>query len=232
MFNFRRLLPFLSILLIVVAALTLASVDRASGNSQIIAHARFQNWEYTSMQDADGSLITQVSYQHDSPLALQQYVQENKRLADALAKDGVAQADVTITFDRALSLADFNKWQASQPLEVRSYTMRLLGKDNERITIGGSPTENGLVDEAALKRILDHLAERGASDLRGVFSVEGILRLGDYDRIANAPMVFLVDITGTFANHEIAKSISLSKANQYSNVPSAFWYLEDLNLAK
>jgi len=232
MLTFRRLLPLLGVLVVFVAAVTFVNADRASGNSQVIAHARFQNWEYTSLQEADGSIVTQVSYQHDSLPELQQYVRENRRLVDELAKDGVDTADVVITFDRTLSLTDFKEWLASQPLEVRSYTIRLLGKGGERITTGGSPTENGLVDEAALTEVLDHLADRGAADLQGVFSVEGTLRLSDYDRIATAPMVFLVDITGTFANHEIAKSFSRSKSNQYSNVPSAFWYLEDLNLAK
>lgn len=110
--------------------------------------------------------------------------------------------------------------------------MRLIGKSGERVTLGGSPGSDGLVDETRLKSILDHLAERGATNLHGVVSIEGILLTNNYDRIASDPNVYLVDVSGTFARNEINQDSSLRGQSQRFVVPPAFWYLEDLGLAK
>lgn len=174
-----------------------------------------------------------MSYEYESLEELQRYAQQNRRLAQQLGGAGVADLDVVITFKRALPLADFQAWVKSRPLRVSAYTMRIIGKDGERVTVGGAPDKDVLVAEARLKRILDHLAEKGATDLRGVITVEGTLRTDDYERIAADPDVFLADVSRSFVQHEAnRKNPSLKDRPKQVVVRPAFWYLEDLGLVK
>lgn len=228
----RKFTPYILALTIFGAMFLIGTLGQASADAPIVAQNRFTGWEYISTIDADGSIVTQVAYRHGSIAELQQYVQENKRLAVQLDEAGVAEVDTVVTLNRALPLADFEAWAAAQPLQVRSYTMRLMGKNGERITLGGGPTANGPVDAEMLKSVLDHLADRGAVDLRGVISLEGTVRLADYDRLATDPSIFLVDVTTSFVRNELNKNASLHGKQQYFTVSPAFWYLEDLGLTK
>lgn len=232
MSTLKKLAPLAFALALFGILMFLAASGQVSGDSPVVAQGKFGGWGYVSMEEADGSITTRITYQAGSLDELRKFVQENKRLAAELAKAGISEVDTVITFNHVLPLADFEAWAATQPLSVRSYVIRLTGTDSLPVTLGGGPTANGLVDREMLESILDHLADRGATDLRGVIGVEGTLRASDYDRLAADPNVFLVDVSGSFARSEVNKNASLrNKKQDVIMPPSAFGYLEDFGLA-
>lgn len=213
------------------SAIVVGMPQTASANQPILAQGNVNGVRYLTYQDNDGSIVTELSFQHRTRDELLRHVEENHRMASQLQSEGVAEVTAEVTLRHPVPLSDFPGWTQSRPLRVSSYTVRLVDKNGQRVTVGGAPGNGGLVASDSIQRILNHLSERGVMDLRGVITVEGTLKTKDYEQLAGDPDVFLVDISGTYIRDEILnRNPALRDRPQRIVVPPAFWYLEDLGL--
>lgn len=240
-FTYQRLglaVPIAVALLFVVTTVGSAEIQQAIVDStrpyfRPVAEARFDGWRYTLVADPDGSGATQatVEYDHATVADLKRYVQTNRALAHQLAASGLQILDVTVSFHRPLSIDEFRAWATDTTVVVERFQLRVVGANGRRWTLGGAPSDGQLVSATALRRNLDRLAARGASDVRGFIVAEGSVAASAYDSLADHPAVFLADVTRSAAADQIARTVQgLDPSRLTVGVMPAFAAMEDLGL--
>lgn len=215
------------------ALATFATVYIASGTPQQLAQARFDGWGYTLVLDPGGAPIAQVQYDQATMADLQRYAQTNRVLARQLVADGEKDMSVLVTFRRPLSVDEFRAWASRAPLRVKDYQFHAVGADGRPWTLGAAPSSGELVSGADLQSVLDHLKARGnALEVRGVVVVDGQVDAARYEQLADAPSVFLADVTRPAAAAHIKKTVrGFDHSRLAVVVPPAFARLEALSAA-
>ncbi|MCL4489710.1 MAG: hypothetical protein M1570_16520 [Chloroflexi bacterium] len=188
-------IPFGLAVFALMVTIGLSHVMAEPPSPELVVDQQFQTWGYKVWVEQDGYTSAEVSYKQDNVEDLRGHANLNKALAQQLRAKGTKEFRAIVTFRHPVLLNEFRTWAAQNRIAIDAFTLRVLAEDGSRVTLGAVPSGGQLVDEPHLNRVVDLVAKRGASDLKGVFSVEGVIRSADYEGIAASRTVFMVDIT-------------------------------------
>jgi len=198
-----------------------------------------QTIAYVGNVDDTGSPLMAISYDTSSISSLRHYAVESQARGDALLKAGVSDFYVWVTFRRTLSADEFRALVKETGLSVQRYTMRAIGADGSRITIGGGPVDGEVLPTQELDEALTQVQAREgdqALTFSGIFEVLGTVNATGYKQLRSAPDVFMVDVTGTlvYRNANFQRSTRFSWKDFVAKFQisgnSPFWYMEDFGL--
>lgn len=233
MLSMKRTYLHFALTLFLATMIAVLATGTGGAASQQFAQVRFDGWGYTLVAPADGSGVTEAFVKYDAATAtdLQRYAATNRVLAQQLAAKRQPELAASVSFRRPLSVDEFRAWAARVPLRIESFQLRLMGSEGQRWTLGGTPSQGNLIATDDLQRNLTHLATKGVTDLRGVITVEGRIKVTAYDRLANDPAVFLADVTRSAVASHVSETVPAVDANRLTVLVSpAFWRMEELGL--
>lgn len=221
-----------SLVLVSTGLAVIATVSAGPQLPGFVTGGSFPGWNYGVWKEQDGHMVARVSYPSESVAALQRYQAVNRALAQQLTQEGTPEFFSVVTFKAPVPVGDFRVWLSASPLKAERFTLRVMAQDGSRVTVGGAPSNGQAIDLEHLNRILEIVASHGATDVRGITSMEGTLAAADYDRVAADSRVFLVDVTRSAVLNHIAKVAPGIKIDPYSVLlDPTYPRMEDLGLA-
>jgi len=173
-----------------------------------------------------------VAYDHTSIKGLQDFATMNVGLAQSLSVAGTQRLEALVTFNRPLSVAEFQQLVTEHGLIVSAYTMRMRTPSGERWTISGGPIDNVLVPQAKLNNAEQFvLQNRPEATFEGFVDAEVSLSTSEYNSLASGSGVFLVDVTRTLARQEAMQLLpGVSSDHIVVDSSHPYWFMEDLGL--
>lgn len=139
-------------------------------------------------------------YDSSSVDGLLEYARASNSQGEALLQAGVSDFYVWVTFRRALNEKEFQSLVKDTGLTVLEYTMRAIGKNGSRVTIGGAPSNSELLPASDLAQAVAEVKARENSEnvsVNGVFEAIGTIDVAGYKQLVGDPRIFIVDVTGT-----------------------------------
>jgi hypothetical protein len=160
---------------------------------------------------------------------LNQLVKKMPEYYELLKQKDYKDASITLTFNRPLSVTEFESLVKQHNLSVLDFEIRSVGEDGSDFTTLGKPTKEELIP---LKPLEDIIKET-KSDFKGVIAARGSMNLQTFDALKNHKDVFLVDLTSNVVLEKVKSNENFKKAkNQYHldvNTLSVYYYLEKVN---
>lgn len=233
----RFFLAFATVGLAIVVCILAAfqgRVTAASQQAQTPLHEQSSGWEYVAGV-SDGKLNIVVNYDKLTRGGIEAFAAANQQLVEQV--HGPVQ--VSVVFNRPLSIDEFKDEVTKSGIKINSYTMRAVEKNGNRVTLSGGPLPRA--KSVALQDIGQQLPAALArfpdATFRGVVTVEATADQSQLKQLLADGRVFTTDVTQAIATDRArAKLVSANASVAQLPVESRiaaplYWFMENTGIA-
>lgn len=236
----KRYLPVTILIGLIVFTMSFATTLALAGSAQPqpsdsppkpieLTREAFDEWQYTAYREGKNVMLD-IALNDTSKAGLEAFRIANQHLAYSLVERRKS-LNVSIVLNKPISVGEFIALANKYRVQVSQFEMRVIDGHGGRVTLFSSPKDDRLVSDFFIQSMLQWIQEEtGEAKFMGVTTIEASLPVSSYDALSADPLVFMVDVTSTFAEQHLRqKQATQLNADDFIIVSTypIYWYLEN-----